>query len=99
MARNGNAGKSTGKSKSAKYLASNPAARKKKQAYDKKFHATPERIAYRSKLNKANREAGTYGKMTEKGKDRSHTKSGKLTIESRSANRARNGRNGKSSKK
>lgn len=90
MARNGNAGKSTGKSKSAKYLASNPAARKKKQAYDKKFHATPERIAYRSKLNKANREAGTYGNGD--GKDMSHTKSGKLVKESASKNRARNGR-------
>ena len=63
---------------------------KAKRAYDKKFHSTPARIAYRSKLNKANRKAGTYGKMTAMGKDRSHTKSGKLVLESTHANRARN---------
>lgn len=99
MGRNSQAGKSTGKSASAKYLRNNPEARAKKQAYDKAYHQTPERKQYRADLNKANREAGTYGKMTKLGKDRSHTKAGNLTLESRSKNRARNGQNGKSSKK
>jgi hypothetical protein len=85
MARNKLAGKSTGKSDSAKYYANNPEARAKKDAYNKEFHATPERKAYRSELNKANRESPNG-----KGQDKSHTKSGKLVNESASANRARN---------
>jgi hypothetical protein len=68
-----------------------------KKAYDKKYHATEERKEYRAKLNKANRDAGTYGNGD--GKDMSHTKSGRLVKESASSNRARNGQNGKSSKK
>lgn len=90
--RNKNAGKSTGTSKSAKYLATHPEARKKKAEYDKKFHATPERKAYRVSLNKANREAGTVGKMTKMGKDMSHGKDGTIKPESRKKNRARNGK-------
>ena len=88
MARNTLAGKSKGKSKSAKYYAANPEARKKKQAYDKKFHSTKERKSYRSKLNSANRKAKTYGNKD--GKDMSHTKKGKLVKEKQSKNRARN---------
>ena len=88
--RNGLAGKSTGKSESAKYFASNPEARAKKNAYNKAYHATPERKAYRASLNKANRSAGTYGNGD--GKDASHTKSGKLVKETASKNRARNGK-------
>ncbi len=90
MARNSLAGKSTGKSKSAKYFAENPEARAKKNAYNKKYHATEERKNYREGLNKANRDAGTYGNGD--GKDMSHTKKGKLTKESASKNRARNGK-------
>tara|TARA_R110000787_G_C13125320_1_gene415384 strand:- start:4 stop:282 length:279 start_codon:yes stop_codon:yes gene_type:complete len=88
MARNTLAGKGKGKSKSAKYYAANPEARKKKQAYDKKFHSTKERKSYRSKLNSANRKAKTYGNKD--GKDMSHTKKGTLVKEKQSKNRARN---------
>jgi len=88
MARNTLAGKGKGKSKSAKYYAANPEARKKKQAYDKKFHSTPARKKYRSKLNSANRKAKTYGNKD--GKDMSHTKKGTLVKEKQSKNRARN---------
>lgn len=84
-------------SKSAKYFRDNPEARKKKNEYNKEYHATPERKKYRVKLNKANRQAGTYGNGD--GKDMSHTKSGKLVKESASANRARNGKDGSSTKK
>jgi len=86
-----------GKSKSAIYFQKNPDARKKKNAYNTAYHATPERKKYRVRLNKANRKAGTYGNGD--GKDMSHTKSGKLVKESQSANRARNGKDGNSSKK
>jgi hypothetical protein len=85
------------KSKSAQYYASNPEARKKKAAYDTKYGKTAKRRKYRSALNKANRKAGTYGNGD--GKDMSHTKSGRLVKESASKNRARNGHNGKSTKK
>jgi len=68
-----------------------------KKAYDKKYHATEDRKDYRAELNKANRDAGTYGNGD--GKDMSHTKTGKLTKESQKTNRARNGQNGKSTKK
>ena len=70
---------------------------KRKRAYDKKYHQTTARKKYRAKLNKANRDAGTYGNGD--GKDMSHTKSGRLVSERQKANRARNGHNGKSSKK
>jgi hypothetical protein len=88
MSRNKLAGKGKGKSRSAKYYAANPEARKKKQAYDKKYHSTDERKKYRAELNAKNRKAGTYGNGD--GKDMSHTKKGKLVKEKQSKNRARN---------
>jgi hypothetical protein len=95
--RNKLAGKSTGTSKSAKGYAANPESREKKNAYDTRYHATPERREYRSGLNKANRKAGTEGNGD--GKDMSHTKSGRTVKEAASKNRARNGANGRSTKK
>ena len=92
--RNSLAGKSTGKSKSAKYFAKNKAARDKKNAYNKEYHATAERKKYRAKLNKANRQ-----NPNGKSEDKSHTKSGKITNEKRSSNRARNGRGGRPKRK
>lgn len=71
--------------------------RKKKLAYDRKYQATEKRKNYRVELNKANREAGTYGNGD--GLDLSHTKSGRLVKERMKLNRARNGQNGKSSKR
>jgi hypothetical protein len=97
MARNSLAGKSTGKSKSARYFAENPEARKKKNEYNKEYHSTPSRIKYREELNAANRKSKTYGNGD--GKDKSHTKSGKLVSEKASTNRARNGKGGKPKKK
>lgn len=97
MARNKLAGKSTGKSKSAKYFAENPEARERKNTYNKKYHSSEERKNYRVKLNKANRDSGTYGNGD--GKDKSHTKTGKLVSEKQSTNRARNGKGGKPKRK
>ena len=92
--RNSLAGKSTGKSKSAKYFAKNKKARDKKNAYNKEYHATKERKKYRAKLNKANR-----SNPNSKGQDKSHTKSGRLVNEKRSSNRARNGKGRKPKRK
>ena len=97
MARNSLAGKSTGKSKSAKYFAENPEARAKKNAYNKEYHSTPSRVKYREELNAANRKSGTYGNGD--GKDKSHTKSGKLVSEKASTNRARNGKGNRPKRK
>ena len=69
--------------------------RKKKIAYDKKYHATTERKKYRAELNKANKSVGKKGD----GLDQSHGKNGKLSLESKKSNRSRNGQNGKSSKR
>jgi hypothetical protein len=71
--------------------------KKKKLAYDKKYQATKERKNYRVELNKANRDAGTYGNGD--GLDMSHKKIGGIVKENMKSNRARNGQNGKSSKK
>jgi len=57
--------------KSTKYYQENPEARRKKNEYNKKYHSTPSRRAYRAELNQKNREAGTYGNGD--GKDYDHT--------------------------
>jgi hypothetical protein len=69
--------------------------RKKKIAYDKKYHATAERKKYRAELNKANKTSGVKGD----GLDQSHGKNGKLSLESKKKNRQRNGQGGSSSKR
>ncbi len=69
----------------------------KKLAYDKKYQDNPKRVKYRQQLNKANRDAGTYGNGD--GMDMSHTKAGSIVKENMMSNRARNGHNGKSTKK
>jgi hypothetical protein len=89
--------KLAGKHPSYDKLGMSEERKKKKLAYDKKYQASEERKKYRVKLNKANREAGTYGNGD--GKDMSHTKSGKLVKEKAKTNRARNGQNSKSTKK
>ena len=88
MARNTLAGKSKGKSKSAKHYAANSKSRKKKLEYDKEYHSTTERKKFRARLNKANRKNKTYGNKDNK--DMSHTKNNKLVKEQKQKNRARN---------
>ena len=91
------ANKLSGKHPSYEKLGMSEARRKKKIAYDKAYSASPERKKYRAELNKANKKAGTYGNGD--GKDMSHTKKGKMVMESKSTNRARNGQYKKSTKK
>ena len=82
--------------KSARYYAANPEARRKKNAAQRKRNKTAANREYRSELNAERRKRGVYGKG---GDDMSHTKSGKLVAESPKKNRARQGANGKSTKK
>ena len=89
--------KLAGKHPSYDKLGMSEERKKKKLAYDKKYQATEKRKNYRVELNKANREAGTYGNGD--GLDMSHTKSGRLVKEKAKTNRGRNGQNFKSSKK
>ena len=71
----------------------------RKKKYDAEYSASPERKKYRAELNRANKKAGTYGKMKSMGMDRSHTKTGALVMEKASTNRSRNGRNGGATRK
>jgi hypothetical protein len=64
---------------------------------EKEYQSSPKRRAYRADLNAEARERGIYGKR--KSMDLSHTKDGKMVLESKSKNRARQGSNGKSTKK
>ena len=66
-------------------------------SYDKEYQKG--KVAYRQELNAEARKRGIYGKRAASGKDLSHTKSGKMVLESAKKNRARNGHNGKSTKK
>lgn len=93
MARNRNAGNHPSYLK----LGWSPSSIARKRAYDKKYNSKKEKINYRAELNKANRDAGTYGNGDNK--DMSHTKDGKMVKEHQSVNRGRNGQNGKSTKK
>lgn len=88
--------KSKNPGKSARYYRSNPEARKRKNAAQRKRNKTAKNRKYRSELNKERRKRGIYGKG---GPDMSHSKSGRLTAESPKKNRARNGANGKSTKR
>ena len=65
----------------------------------KEFNKRPDQVAKRVELNREARKRGIYGKRHAAGKDLSHTKSGSMVMEKVSANRSRNGKNGKSTKK
>lgn len=80
--------KNAGSHPSYKKKGMTPAQIAKKRAYDKKYAATDKAKKYRAGLNKANRDAGTYGNRD--GKDASHSSDGKkIKMESQSKNRAR----------
>lgn len=75
------------KSKSAKYYASNPEARKKKAATDKKINARPEQKKKRAESNAKRREATKAGKNI-KNKDYDHATNRFTSVK---ANRGRKG--------
>ena len=82
-------------SKSALFYHQNKASRDKKKAYDTAYHSTSERRKYRSRLSVERRKRHLVGNP----KDLSHTRSGKLVLESRKRNRQRNGADGSSTLK
>lgn len=86
-----------GKHPSYDKLGMSKASIKRKLEYDKDYEDSEERKNYRASLNKANRDAHTYGNKD--GMDMSHTKIGGMVKENMKSNRARNGHNGKSTKK
>ncbi len=77
-----------GASRTSKYYASNPKARKKRVASQAKINRKPAEKKRRAELAKERRKRGVMGKG---GKDVSHRKDGSTFMESRSKNRARNG--------
>lgn len=81
-------------SKSAKYYANNPAARKKKAATDKKINARPAQIKKRVESNAKVREAKKKGIST-KGKDYDHATNSFVKT---STNRGRAGEGGRKKK-
>ena len=89
--------KLAGKHPSYDKLGMSEERKKKKLEYDKKYQATEKRKKYRAELNKANRDAGTYGNND--GVDMSHTKKGSMVKEKMKSNRARNGQDKRSTKK
>lgn len=68
-------------------------------SYQKEYNKKPSEVKKRVELNKEARKRGVYGKRHANGVDLSHTKSGKMVLESRSKNRARNGSGNKPTKK
>lgn len=78
------AGSTKGTSKSARFFQKNEASRKKKNAYNKEYHTTPERKKYRAQLVKKRRDLKIYGKG---GKDVGHISKTKTTLQSVKSNR------------
>jgi hypothetical protein len=89
--------KLAGKHPSYDKLGMSEERKKKKLEYDKKYQATEKRKKYRAELNKANRDAGTYGNND--GVDMSHTQKGSIVKEKMKSNRARTGQDKRSTKK
>jgi len=86
----------SGTSKSARYYAANPEAAAKKAAYQRKLNKKPTVKNASEERWTERRKRKIAGKG---GPDLSHTKNGKMVLESPKRNRARNGHNGKSTKK
>ena len=85
-----------GQSKTSKYYATHPDAAERRRESQRKINQSEERKSYRAAHMKARRDVGIDGKG---GPDMSSTKSGKFVKEKASINRARNGANGKTTKK
>tara|TARA_R110001632_G_scaffold17589_4_gene55592 strand:- start:2520 stop:2801 length:282 start_codon:yes stop_codon:yes gene_type:complete len=82
----------TAKSRTAKYFASNPAARKRRLKAQAETNRKPEEKKKRRDSARNRRKRGIMGKG---GKDVSHRTDGSTFLENPSKNRARNGAGGK----
>jgi hypothetical protein len=74
----------------------NPKLKAKKNAYQRKYN---KKTSVKNKSEERWTERRRRGIAGKGGKDLSHTKSGRLVLESPSKNRSRNGKNGKSTLK
>jgi len=74
----------------------NPTLRAKKNAYQRKYN---KKTSVKNKSEERWTERRRRGIAGKGGKDLSHTKSGRLVLESRRSNRSRNGKNGRSTLK
>ena len=81
---------------SAAYYAKNPKAAAKKAAYQRKLNKDP---AVKNASEERWTERRRRGIASKGGPDLSHTKKGTMVLESAKSNRARNGSNGRSTKK
>ncbi len=79
------------------YYKANPEAYRKKKAYEAKRAKEPEQKRKYNERRRFKRKHGLEGRMGSR--DVSHTRSGKLVLEKRSSNRARNGEGGRRIKK
>ena len=96
-----------GKSKSSRHYKSNSSSLAKKRAYDRAYSKRT-KGSQASGPKKARLKAADAARWKERrrrgiagkgGPDMSHTKSGRMVAENKTKNRARNGKNGKSTKK
>lgn len=74
----------------------NPKLRAKKNAYQRKYN---KKASVKNKSEERWTERRRRGIAGKGGKDLSHTKSGRMVLESPARNRSRNGKNGKSTLK
>ena len=85
-----------GQSKTSKYYENNPEAAEKRRIYQRKLNKTKKQKKYRAEHTKERRRRGIDGCG---GDDVSKKKNGKFVLEHPYRNRARNGADGKSTKK
>tara|TARA_R110000803_G_scaffold90968_2_gene158377 strand:- start:95 stop:355 length:261 start_codon:yes stop_codon:yes gene_type:complete len=85
-----------GQSKTSKYYENNPEAAEKRRIYQRKLNKTDKQKKYRAEHTKERRRRDIDGKG---GDDVSKKKNGKFVLENPFINRARNGADGKSTKK
>ena len=96
-----------GQSRSSRAYRANPKSAAKKRAYDRAYSkrtkgsqaSGPKKDALKKKDAQRWAERRRRGIAGKGGPDMSHTKSGRMVAENKTKNRARNGKNGKATKK
>jgi hypothetical protein len=85
-----------GQSRTSRYYSENPEAKRKRNAYQRKYNKKPSVKKASEERWSERKKRGIAGKG---GKDLSHTKDGRMVLENPRTNRARNGSGGKPKKK
>jgi hypothetical protein len=84
------------RSRTSRYYSENPEARRKRNAYQRKYNKKPSVKKASEERWSERKKRGIAGRG---GKDLSHTRDGRMVLENPRANRARNGSGGKPKKK